>query len=99
MPVLHISQADAIRDFASVLAQVRAGSEVVIQDGNTTVALLRPPSIELEQTESGYDEWFQSTVQQTLSNDPAKRVSEEQAEEIMAERRRAASQDFQSSAA
>lgn len=99
MPILHISEADAIRDFASVLAKVRAGSEVVIEDGATTVALLLPPGIESETCEAGYDEWLQSELQQTLSNDPAKRIGEEQAEEIMAERRRAALQQLQSNAA
>ena len=99
MPVLHISEADAVRDFASVLAKVRAGSEVVIENGSTAVALLMPPAMELEQAEPGYDEWLQAEIQQTLSNDPAKRIGEVQAEEIMAERRNAALQKLQGSAA
>jgi len=30
-PVIHISEEEAVRDFASVLARVRAGAEVVIE--------------------------------------------------------------------
>lgn len=42
MATLHISEAEAIRDFAGVLARVRAGQEVVIDAGETAVAVLSP---------------------------------------------------------
>ena len=99
MAILYISESEAVRDFASVLAKVRAGSEVVIEDGNATVALLLPAASESRDMEPGYDEWLQSELQQSLANDPAKRISEEQADAIMAERRRAALQKLQGSAA
>lgn len=40
--VIHISEAEAARNFADVLARVRAGAEVVIEDGELPVAVLRP---------------------------------------------------------
>jgi antitoxin (DNA-binding transcriptional repressor) of toxin-antitoxin stability system len=44
MATIHISAAEAARDFAALLAQVRAGTEVVIEDGPLTVAVLHMPS-------------------------------------------------------
>jgi antitoxin (DNA-binding transcriptional repressor) of toxin-antitoxin stability system len=40
MAVIHISESEAVRDFAGLLARVREGSEVVIEDGMTPVAVL-----------------------------------------------------------
>jgi antitoxin (DNA-binding transcriptional repressor) of toxin-antitoxin stability system len=42
MAVIHISEADAARDFASLMAKVRAGEEVVIESGTTPVAVMKP---------------------------------------------------------
>jgi antitoxin (DNA-binding transcriptional repressor) of toxin-antitoxin stability system len=44
MPTIHISESDAARDFAGVMARVRAGTEVVIEDGAHPVAVIRPPA-------------------------------------------------------
>jgi prevent-host-death family protein len=43
-PVFHISETEAVSDFASVLARVRAGAEVVIESesGKLPVAVVRP---------------------------------------------------------
>lgn len=43
--VIHISEAEAASDFASVLARVRAGAEVVIEtvDGKLPVAVVHSP--------------------------------------------------------
>lgn len=43
--VIHISETEAASDFASVLAQVRAGAEVVIESGSSKlpVAVIHPP--------------------------------------------------------
>ena len=43
MAVIHISEAEAARDFAAVMAHVRAGAEVIIENGSSTVAVVRPP--------------------------------------------------------
>ena len=41
--VIHISEADAARDFAELLARVRAGAEVVIESGKLPVAVIHSP--------------------------------------------------------
>ena len=38
--VIHISEAEAASDFASLMARVRAGTEVVIKSGERAVAVL-----------------------------------------------------------
>lgn len=38
--VIHISEGKAVSDFASLLARVREGAEVVIEDGARPVAVL-----------------------------------------------------------
>ena len=40
--IIHISEAEAARDFAGLLARVRAGGEIVIGDDACPVALVRP---------------------------------------------------------
>ncbi len=44
MAVIHISEADAARDFVGLMAQVRAGAEIVIESGSHTVAVLHAPA-------------------------------------------------------
>lgn len=41
MAVIHISEADAARDFAGLMARVRAGVEIVIENGTYPAAVLR----------------------------------------------------------
>lgn len=45
-PVIHISEADAARDFAGLMARVRAGAEVVIETegGKLPVAVIHSPA-------------------------------------------------------
>jgi antitoxin (DNA-binding transcriptional repressor) of toxin-antitoxin stability system len=40
MATIHISATEAARNFTALLAQVRAGAEVIIEDGQLTVAVL-----------------------------------------------------------
>ena len=40
-PVLHVSEAEAVRDMASILQRVRAGMEVVIERDTEPVAVVR----------------------------------------------------------
>jgi antitoxin (DNA-binding transcriptional repressor) of toxin-antitoxin stability system len=42
MATIHISGADAARDFAGLMGRVRAGAEVVIEDDARAVAIMRP---------------------------------------------------------
>jgi antitoxin (DNA-binding transcriptional repressor) of toxin-antitoxin stability system len=44
MAVIHISEAEAARDFAMLLEKVRGGAEIVIESGSLPVAVLRPPT-------------------------------------------------------
>jgi prevent-host-death family protein len=39
--VIHISEAEAASDFASLMARVRSGAEVVIEDNARPIAVLR----------------------------------------------------------
>jgi len=42
MATIHISEADAARDFAGLMAHVRLGAEVVIENEARAVAVVRP---------------------------------------------------------
>lgn len=44
MATFHISEADAVREFAGLMARVRAGAEIVIEDESRPVAVLRSPA-------------------------------------------------------
>jgi antitoxin (DNA-binding transcriptional repressor) of toxin-antitoxin stability system len=44
MARIHISEADATRDFPSLLARVRAGAEVVIESGAHPIVVLHMPA-------------------------------------------------------
>jgi antitoxin (DNA-binding transcriptional repressor) of toxin-antitoxin stability system len=41
MAVVHISGADASRDFPAVLARVRAGAEIIIEDDASPAVVMR----------------------------------------------------------
>jgi hypothetical protein len=41
MAVIHISEADASRDFAALLARVGAGAEIVFEDDSSPAVVLR----------------------------------------------------------
>jgi prevent-host-death family protein len=41
MAIIHISEAEAVADFAGLLARVRAGEEIVIESNAQPVAVLR----------------------------------------------------------
>lgn len=40
MAIVHISDADAARDLAGIMARVSAGEEVIIDNGTVTVAMV-----------------------------------------------------------
>jgi len=42
MAVIHISEAEAARDFAGLMARVREGTEIVIESDAQAVAIVRP---------------------------------------------------------
>lgn len=41
-PVIHISEEEAAKDFATLLVRVRAGAEVVIEHNSQPVAVVHP---------------------------------------------------------
>jgi len=43
MAVIHISEAEAARDLAGVMARVYAGEEVIIENGTLAVAMVPTP--------------------------------------------------------
>lgn len=88
MAILHISEADAIRDFAALLAHVRAGTEVVIEGELTPVAVLVPPLEQSVPLDPEHDAWFRVKVQQAL-DDARPDTSGEDVEAHFAQRRAA----------
>jgi hypothetical protein len=44
MATVHVSEADAARDFAGLIANARAGAEIVIEDGTHPPVVLRVES-------------------------------------------------------
>jgi antitoxin (DNA-binding transcriptional repressor) of toxin-antitoxin stability system len=43
MAVTHISRAEAAGDFEGLLARVRAGERVIIEENTAPIAILQPP--------------------------------------------------------
>ena len=41
MATIHISEADAARDFAGLLAQVQTGTQIIIESGSRAIAVLQ----------------------------------------------------------
>jgi uncharacterized protein (DUF433 family) len=50
-PVIHVSDTEAVRDFAGLLAHVRAGSEVIIEHDQQPIAVLRPAAHRIDWSE------------------------------------------------
>jgi|CZKK01.1.fsa_nt_gi antitoxin (DNA-binding transcriptional repressor) of toxin-antitoxin stability system len=42
--VIHVSEAEAVSDFAGLLARVRAGAEVVVENGELPEAVIHAPA-------------------------------------------------------
>ena len=42
MAVVHMSEADVVKDIAAVLARVRQGNEIVIEQNNHPIAVIKP---------------------------------------------------------
>jgi antitoxin (DNA-binding transcriptional repressor) of toxin-antitoxin stability system len=88
MAVIHISEAEAIRDFAALLAHVRAGAEVIIESERAPVAVLVPPAEQTADPGPDHDAWFRSQVQQAL-DDTRSDTSDDEIEAHFAQRRAA----------
>jgi antitoxin (DNA-binding transcriptional repressor) of toxin-antitoxin stability system len=78
MATIHISEAEAARDFAGLMARVRAGAEVVIEDGPLTVAVLHapaPPSRPIEECIALLSEDSPAIIDEDFARDVAEAVA------------------------
>jgi antitoxin (DNA-binding transcriptional repressor) of toxin-antitoxin stability system len=78
MATIHISEADAIRDFAGLLAHVRLGAEIVIESGASPVAILRtaaPPRRSIEECIALLPADSTATIDEDFANDVAAAVA------------------------
>lgn len=72
MATIHISEADAARDFAGLLARVRAGEEIVIESDTHPVAVLRipaPPRRSIEECIALLPEASLATIDEDFARD------------------------------
>ena len=77
MAVIHISEADAVRDLAGLLERVRAGAEVVIESNAAPVAVLRtpaPPRRSIEECIALLPEDSTATIDEDFAGDVEKAV-------------------------
>lgn len=78
MATIHISEAEAARDFAGLLARVRAGAEVVIEDDSRPIAVLRspePPGRTVEECIALLPEDSPATIDEDFASDVAAAVA------------------------
>lgn len=78
MATIRISEADAARDFAGLLARVRAGAEIVIESGTASVAILRtatPPRRSIEECIALLPEDSTATIDEDFARDVQEAVA------------------------
>jgi hypothetical protein len=79
MATIHISAGKAARDFTALLAQVRAGALVIIEDGPLTVAVLHtpaPPRRSIEECIALLPENSPATIDEDFARDVAEAVAD-----------------------
>ncbi len=86
MATLHISEADAIRDFAALLRLVQQGNEVWIEQDGECVALLGVPDPTAPGMDPEYDAIVIAKIEEAL-NDPRPPLDSETVEAYFAKRR------------
>jgi antitoxin (DNA-binding transcriptional repressor) of toxin-antitoxin stability system len=72
MATIHISEAAAAADFAGLMAKVRAGAEVVIENAKIPVAVMRAPAPErrtLSECIAMLSEGSTATIDENFAND------------------------------
>ena len=78
MAKIHISVGEAARDFASLLAHVRAGAEVVIENGSQPVAVMHtpaPPCRSIEECIALLPEDSPATIDEAFASDVEEAVA------------------------
>jgi len=88
MPVLHISEADVVRDPAGLLDQVRAGNEIVIEGQHAPIATLTPVQCTEPGMDPDYDAWFTGQIDEALA-DTRERIPSAAVEAYFEKRRHA----------
>ena len=88
MAVLHISEADAVRDPAALFEQVRAGNEIVIEGQGSPIATLTPVQSGEPGADPEYDAWSIAKVDDAIA-DTRERIPSETVEAYFEKRRRA----------
>jgi len=88
MPVLHISEADAVRDPAALFDHVRAGNEIVIEGQDAPIATLTPVQFSEPGVDPDYDAWFAAQIDSALA-DTRERIPSVAVEAYFEKRRRA----------
>jgi antitoxin (DNA-binding transcriptional repressor) of toxin-antitoxin stability system len=78
MATIHIPEAEAARNFAALMAHIRAGAEVVIQNGAFPVAVLHalvPPRRTIEDCVALLPEDSPATIDEDFARDVAAAVA------------------------
>jgi antitoxin (DNA-binding transcriptional repressor) of toxin-antitoxin stability system len=78
MATIHISEADAVRDFAGLLAHVRLGAEIVIESGAYPPAVLRaaaPPRRSIEECIALLPTDSTATIDEDFASDVAAAIN------------------------
>ena len=78
MATIHISETEAVRDLAGLLARVRAGAEVVIENGTHPVAVLHtaaPPRRSIEECIALLPEDSSAVIDEDFARDVAEAVA------------------------
>jgi antitoxin (DNA-binding transcriptional repressor) of toxin-antitoxin stability system len=78
MAKIHISEAEAARDFAALLARVRGGAEVIIENGSHPVAVMHapvPPRRSIEECIALLPEDSRATIDENFARDVEEAVA------------------------
>jgi len=78
MATIHISEADAARDFPGLLARVRAGAEIVIESDAHPVAVIHlpaPPRRSIEECIAQLPEDSPATIDEDFARDVEEAVA------------------------
>jgi antitoxin (DNA-binding transcriptional repressor) of toxin-antitoxin stability system len=78
MATIHIPEAEAARNFAALMAHIRTGAEVVIQNGAFPVAVLHapvPPRRTIEECVALLPEDSPATIDEDFARDVAAAVA------------------------
>jgi hypothetical protein len=78
METIHISEADAVRDFAGLLAHIRLGAEIVIESGAYPPTVLRmaaPPRRSIEECISLLPADSTATIDEEFASDVTEAIA------------------------